>query len=175
MDLLDDNINIYLLGGPDDFDDCEGLKINSKHSKVVNLAGELNMIESGALMKYAMMNYVNDSAPMHVASSVNAPTTAIYCSTIPEFGYGPLSDTSRILEVQEKLACRPCGLHGHMACPQKHFCIYFAFYPAPTLCSNADCLLAGLHFLFSPRSQWFLPDQILPIFQLGQWPKSHRL
>jgi len=121
MDLFDEGINIYLLGGPDDFDDCEELKINSKHPKVVNLAGELNMIESAALMKYGVMNYVNDSAPMHVASSVNAPTTAIYCSTIPEFGYGPLSDTSRILEVQEKLACRPCGLHGHMACPQKHF------------------------------------------------------
>jgi ADP-heptose:LPS heptosyltransferase len=45
-------------------------------------------------MKDAAMNYVNDSAPMHFASAVNAPVTAVYCSTIPAFGFGPLSDRS---------------------------------------------------------------------------------
>jgi heptosyltransferase-2 len=67
------------------------------------------------------MNYVNDSAPMHFASAVNAPVTAIYCSTIPAFGYGPLSDNSNIVETHEQLSCRPCGLHGYKACPQGHF------------------------------------------------------
>jgi heptosyltransferase-2 len=67
------------------------------------------------------MNYVNDSAPMHFASSVNAPVTAVYCSTIPAFGFGPLSDISHIVEIQEPLACRPCGLHGRQTCPLGHF------------------------------------------------------
>jgi len=67
------------------------------------------------------MNYVNDSAPLHLASAMNAPTTAIYCSTAPAFGFGPLSDNSRIIETQEKLDCRPCGLHGFKTCPEKHF------------------------------------------------------
>lgn len=67
------------------------------------------------------MNYVNDSAPMHLCSAVNAPVTAIYCSTIPEFGFGPLSDNSHILQTKEKLSCRPCGLHGFKSCPEKHF------------------------------------------------------
>jgi len=72
-------------------------------------------------MKYAVMNYVNDSAPMHFASAVNAPVTAIYCSTLPSFGFGPLSDRSFIVERQGELYCRPCGLHGKKACPEGHF------------------------------------------------------
>jgi heptosyltransferase-2 len=67
------------------------------------------------------MNYVNDSAPMHIASAVNAPVTAIYCSTVPAFGFGPLSDVSFIVETDEKLACKPCGIHGLESCPEKHF------------------------------------------------------
>jgi heptosyltransferase-2 len=72
-------------------------------------------------MRDAAMNFVNDSAPMHFSSAMNAPTTAFYCSTIPEFGFGPLSDRSRIVESNEDLACRPCGLHGKKSCPLGHF------------------------------------------------------
>ena len=72
-------------------------------------------------MQTAVMNYVNDSAPMHFASAVNAPVTAVYCSTIPAFGFGPLSDKHFIIETLEPLNCRPCGLHGYRACPLGHF------------------------------------------------------
>jgi heptosyltransferase-2 len=67
------------------------------------------------------MNYVNDSAPMHFASAVNAPVTAVYCSTVPGFGFGPLSDNRHLVETPEPLDCRPCGLHGYKACPLGHF------------------------------------------------------
>jgi heptosyltransferase-2 len=72
-------------------------------------------------MKSATMNFMNDSAPMHLASSVDAPTTAIFCSTVTSFGFGPLSNNSIVVETKEKLDCRPCGLHGHKECPKKHF------------------------------------------------------
>jgi len=72
-------------------------------------------------MQDAKMNYMNDSAPLHFATSVNARTTAIFCSTVKEFGFGPLSDDSMIVETKEKLDCKPCGLHGFQKCPQKHF------------------------------------------------------
>jgi heptosyltransferase-2 len=76
-------------------------------------------------MRTALMNYVNDSAPLHFASAVNAPVTAVYCSTIPAFGFGPLSDERFIVEIPEPLECRPCGLHGYKACPLGHFnCAY---------------------------------------------------
>ncbi|MES2006112.1 MAG: glycosyltransferase family 9 protein [Bacteroidota bacterium] len=112
---------VYLLGAPGDTSLCDEIKKESTNSAVTNLAGKLSFLESAALQKDAVMNYVNDSAPMHFASSVNAPVTAVYCSTIPAFGFGPLSDQSHIVEVAETLTCRPCGLHGKKACPEQHF------------------------------------------------------
>jgi len=112
---------IYLIGGPGDKLLCDQIlqKINRK--SVVNLAGRLSFLASAALQKKAVLNYVNDSAPMHFASAVNAPVVAIYCSTLPNFGFGPLSDGSFIVQTNEALACRPCGIHGKKQCPLKHF------------------------------------------------------
>ncbi|PJJ76523.1 heptosyltransferase-2 [Thermoflavifilum aggregans] len=112
---------VYLLGSASDRDLCQWLKEHTTYPAVDNLAGELNPLESAALMAGARMNFVNDSAPLHLASAVNAPTAAVFCSTVPEFGYGPLADVHFIIQTTEKLPCRPCGLHGHKACPEKHF------------------------------------------------------
>jgi len=109
---------VYLLGAPSDGELCEHI---SRETGAASLAGQLSFLQSAALMKDAAMNYVNDSAPMHFASSVNAPVTAVYCSTIPGFGFGPLSDRRFIVGIQEPLDCRPCGLHGYKACPLGHF------------------------------------------------------
>jgi lipopolysaccharide heptosyltransferase II len=113
--------NIFLLGAPSDLDLCNEIIEKSGDTRAQNLCGKLSLLQSAALMKDAEMNYVNDSAPMHLASAVNAKTCAIFCSTIPEFGFGPLSDESHIIQVKENLDCRPCGLHGKKACPKGHF------------------------------------------------------
>lgn len=110
---------IYLLGGPSDHTLCETISTQSTW-RTVNLAGQLSLMESIALMKGAVRNYVNDSGPLHFASAVNAPVTAFFCSTVTDFGFGPLSDDSEVKEVSG-LACRPCGLHGKKECPQGHF------------------------------------------------------
>ncbi|MDE3236562.1 MAG: glycosyltransferase family 9 protein [Bacteroidota bacterium] len=115
------HLKVYLLGAPGDFGICQEIDSQCSHLDVENLAGKLSFLESAALMKDARMNYVNDSAPMHFASAVNAPVAAVYCSTLLAFGFGPLSDKSFIVETREKLNCRPCGLHGKKACPQQHF------------------------------------------------------
>ncbi|MFT3700916.1 MAG: glycosyltransferase family 9 protein [Agriterribacter sp.] len=112
---------IYLLGAPGEVPLCESIQRNANKPEVINLAGKLNFLQSASLMQDAVMNYVNDSAPMHFASAMNAPVTAVYCSTVPSFGYGPLSDKKYIVEVEEALPCRPCGLHGYRECPLKHF------------------------------------------------------
>ena len=114
------NITFYLLGAPSDYKTLEALKIKAPDAHVVNLAGELSLLQSAALMAGAQRNFVNDSGPLHLASATNAPVTAFFCSTVPEFGFGPLSDNAQLIEVQN-LACRPCGLHGHKSCPKGHF------------------------------------------------------
>jgi heptosyltransferase II len=114
-------IQIFLLGAPGDTALCEEIISLSGHPGIISLAGKLSFLQSASLMKRARMNFTNDSAPMHLASAVNAPVTAIYCSTIPGFGFGPLSDNSKVVEIDGKLSCRPCGLHGYRSCPEKHF------------------------------------------------------
>lgn len=112
--------HIYLLGGVGDYDLCERIKERSENELIENLAGKLSLLESAALMRDAKWNFVNDSGPLHLASSVNARVIAFFCSTSPDFGFGPLSDVSQIIEVKN-LACKPCGLHGHKQCPKAHF------------------------------------------------------
>ncbi len=115
------DFTIYLMGGPGDVALCESIRESCHRHDLKVLAGSLSFLQSAALMSRAGMNYVNDSAPMHFASAMNAPVTAIYCSTIPEFGFGPLSDIRHIVEIDHPLYCRPCGLHGYAACPEGHF------------------------------------------------------
>jgi lipopolysaccharide heptosyltransferase II len=112
---------IFLIGGPGDFDACENIKNGSENKNVYNTCGQLNLLASAALMSKATMNYANDSAPIHIASAMNAPMTAVFCSTVPKFGFTPLSDNRKIIETTENLSCRPCGLHGKKACPKGHF------------------------------------------------------
>lgn len=118
---LDRELMVYLLGSPKEKQLCSEIISESGHVNCLNLAGKLTFLESTALMKDGLMNYVNDSAPMHMASAVDAPVAAVYCSTIPEFGFGPKSNRSYIIQTEKDLDCRPCGLHGMKSCPKKHF------------------------------------------------------
>ena len=111
---------IFLLGAPSDCAYLDEIVKNTRSAKVSNLAGQLTLLQSAAIMAGAQHNYVNDSGPLHLASATNAPVSAFFCSTVPEFGFGPLSENASIIEVQD-LDCRPCGLHGHKACPKGHF------------------------------------------------------
>jgi heptosyltransferase-2 len=110
---------VFIIGGPDDKEYLE--TVIPKDSNTINLSGKLSLRQSALLMKNAKRVFVNDSAPLHLASSVNAKTTAIFCSTVPDFGYFPLSDNSKLVQLTPRLDCMPCGLHGHKDCPKSHF------------------------------------------------------
>jgi len=116
-----EQLRVYLLGSASDRHLCENIIEESGRSNVASIAGDLTLLQTAALMSGSKMNYVNDSAPQHLASSVDAPVTTIYCSTIPAFGFGPLSRDSEVVETKETLNCRPCGLHGLNSCPEGHF------------------------------------------------------
>jgi len=118
---LGEKYKVYALGSGKDAALCDEIIKAADYKRSENLAGKLSLLESAALMKDARRNLVNDSAPMHLASSVNARTTAIFCSTVTDFGFGPLSDDSIVVESAKRLACRPCGIHGLKECPKKHF------------------------------------------------------
>jgi len=115
------NVKTCLIGAPSDEHLINQIINDAGTENCVNLAGKLSLLQSAALIGRAKRTFVNDSAPLHLASAMNAPVIAFFCSTVPAFGFGPLSDDSKIAEVEEKLSCRPCGLHGYKACPKGHF------------------------------------------------------
>jgi ADP-heptose:LPS heptosyltransferase len=109
--------HIYLTGAPGEKDFCD--EITGNNSNCTNLCGKVSLTESALLMKNASRVFVNDSSALHLASAVNAKTTAIFNSTLPEFGYYPLADDSIVIETRPD--CKPCGLHGHRSCPKGHY------------------------------------------------------
>jgi ADP-heptose:LPS heptosyltransferase len=119
-DMIPASTTIYLLGSEADHAIGDLIIKNSKHKNIHNLCGQLTLLQSSALMKTAKMNYVNDSAPLHLASATNSPVTAFFCSTVKEFGFYPLSENGKVIDAGE-MECRPCGMHGHKSCPLGHF------------------------------------------------------
>lgn len=115
------NYPIYLMGAPGDAALAEEIKALTGLDNIEILCGKLSLNESAALMQDATMNFVNDSAPLHLASATNSKVKAFFCSTVSSFGFGPLADDAEIIENTNKLDCRPCGLHGKKSCPLGHF------------------------------------------------------
>jgi len=117
---LPDHVEVHLIGSPGDKSLCEEIqRASGKRCRI--RAGEQNLLQSAALMAGAEMNYVNDSAPLHLASAMNAPVTAFFLNTTPAFGFGPTNDNGSVRETTLDLSCKPCGMTGKPSCPEGHF------------------------------------------------------
>ncbi len=126
--LLSSGASVVLLGGPEDqalgdfiaanrlVGQLSGEASEADSSQFRNLIGKTSLAESAALISACDVLVTNDSAPLHLASAAKIPTVALFCATIPEFGFGPWLSPHVILGV-ENLACRPCGSHGGNSCP----------------------------------------------------------
>lgn len=112
---------VYLVGTATDAPVCAEVAALTRRPGVVNLAGQLSVLATAALLRGAVLNYVVDAAMLHVCSAVAAPTCAVYCSTVPAFGFGPLSPHVWVVETEEALECRSCDLTGYAQCPLTHF------------------------------------------------------
>lgn len=111
---------VVLLGGPDDRELCARIARAADGAPIHDLAGRTSLRESYALIARAACLVCNDSAPMHLGVAAGVPVVALYCSTVPAFGFAPRGPRDAVLEVAG-LDCRPCGIHGHAACPRGHF------------------------------------------------------
>lgn len=117
----DHRYRILLLGSGKDSALCERIRSACPEADIRNLCGTLTLLQSAALMRDAEMNFTNDSAPLHLAAAVGAPVCAVFCSTVKEFGFAPRGENIHIIETDQPLPCRPCGIHGHKQCPEQHF------------------------------------------------------
>lgn len=119
--LIDEGIKIVLIGSNEDFE--IGYKIQkyvNEENHLLNLIGKLKLKESISVINLSDLLICNDSAPTHMGVFTKTPVLTIYGSTIPEFGFYPFREIDRIVQI-ENLYCKPCGIHGHRKCPEKHF------------------------------------------------------
>ena len=106
---------VVLIGGPGDrevgkeIEELCGISLR-------NLIGEVSLLVSAAIVSKLRLLVTNDSAPLHLASATGTPVVAVFCATVPEFGYGPWQVPSETVGVSG-LSCRPCGRHGGNICP----------------------------------------------------------
>ncbi|MBU3698738.1 MAG: glycosyltransferase family 9 protein [Candidatus Kapabacteria bacterium] len=78
--------------------------------------GKTTLRQAATIIATADCVVANDSAPVHLASLQNVPVVAIFGPTVPEFGFGPLGQRSRVVQ-RGDLECRPCSSHGGRSCP----------------------------------------------------------
>lgn len=110
------NKNIILIGGKNEWNDLEEIK-NNCGEFCINLAGQLSLKESGALLSRAYFVVTNDSGPFHMARGVKTLSFVIFGPTDPNmFEY---NEKSILLFGHEE--CSPCSLHGDKECPKGHF------------------------------------------------------
>jgi heptosyltransferase-2 len=72
----------------------------------LNLAGATSLRELAAVLKICDLVLTNDSGPMHLASAVGAPVTAIFGSTAPELTGPVFSERAQV--VRRRTPCAPC-------------------------------------------------------------------
>jgi len=107
---------IILIGSKKEYEELEVIK-KIAGDNVINLAGELTLKESGALMSQAEFVLTNDSGPFHIARGVGSKVFVIFGPTDPNmFAYD-----ERSVLLYENVNCSPCSLHGDEECPKKHF------------------------------------------------------
>ncbi|MCU0452452.1 MAG: lipopolysaccharide heptosyltransferase II [Bacteroidetes bacterium] len=114
---------ILLFGGPEDRQMAEEIAATigaeAGPERVINLAGELSLMETAAAFEYVDVVVTNDSGLMHLASARHRPLVAVFGSTVREFGFFPVHSEATTIEVPG-LGCRPCSHIGRAACPEGH-------------------------------------------------------
>ncbi len=114
--LKSEGLTPVLVGGPGDA--ALGAQI-ARDSGAADLIGKTDLEELTSLMGRFSLFVTNDSGPMHLAAATGVPVVAIFGATTRELGFFPYGAGHRVIEAD--LSCRPCGLHGAAACPERHF------------------------------------------------------
>ena len=103
-------VNIVLVGSSAERGHVESLVSESGlGSRVINLAGEIDIAELVALFAHAAIVLTNDSGPMHIAAATGASTVALFGPETPAL-YAPLraDRAQRHIIHYKRLACSPC-------------------------------------------------------------------
>jgi len=113
--LVKNNFGVVLIGSKDENRICEEV-LPSKNG--INLAGELSLLESAAVISKCDLMICNDSGALHIANAMQTDLFAFFGPTVQSIGYFPFRKKDFIFERDMK--CRPCGSHGGKQCHLGH-------------------------------------------------------
>ncbi len=120
---LERGVNVVLLAGTGEEQTAAEVRdlagIRGNEPGFLDLSGRTSLLSLAAVLGRLDDYVTNDSGPMHLAWAQHTPVTALFGPTVRELGFAPRGEASSVIEVD--LPCRPCGLHGHKACPRGHF------------------------------------------------------
>jgi heptosyltransferase II len=121
MGVADENIIFLILGTSDQKQLATRIlkQTTLDRCRLLDLVGKTDLADLRRIFPLLDLVITNDSSPIHYASAFDVPTVAIFGSTTPQLGFGPLAYHSRVAEIS--LSCRPCSDHGPNVCPLKHF------------------------------------------------------
>ena len=97
-------VHIVLIGSLDDGPVLERIKGSS--SRIVSLAGKINLIQTVDLINRSLMVVAHDSGPMHIASYLNKSVVALFGPTDPEFSHPWGKGSSCVIEHKDQ--CERC-------------------------------------------------------------------
>ncbi len=117
--LSEDGKRVMIFGSASEDELCRDIAVGIGQG-TANLAGELSLRESAALLSLIPSFITNDTGVMHLAAACGVKVTAIFGSTNPAWT-GPWGEGHRIIYNQEP--CSPCYKrvcrYGHYNCLKK--------------------------------------------------------
>ncbi|MEO1040019.1 MAG: glycosyltransferase family 9 protein [Pseudomonadota bacterium] len=87
-------MNVVLLGGPGDEAKSRAAAEGIDPERLIDLTGQLSIVEAGAVLERARLFVGNDSGLMHIAAASGAPTLGLFGPT-DERVYGPWGARTR--------------------------------------------------------------------------------
>lgn len=118
---LNQDWQVVLLGSPKDKLATDEVN-NKTTNKCINLAGQLALPETVAVISTASCVVSNDSGLLHVAAALDIPLIGIYGSTSPDFTPPLIDKNKKAILLVDNLDCRPCF---QPTCKFNHYkCLY---------------------------------------------------
>ena len=112
---------LVLVGGAADREACSEVA-RAAGPSCTDLAGELGILETAAVLERCALVIANDSGLLHVAEAVGRPVLGFFGPTAPQFGYTPYRAASRML--RQPPPCSPCSKNGSRPCSRPtHECM----------------------------------------------------
>lgn len=136
LKLLEKGKNVYLAGGPDDFDCISTIRDEIKNADLTNFIDMFgktkNIYELAKLIKKSEVLICSDSAPMHIGVATNTKTIAIFG---PTDNLKLLPQSEKFIAITNDSDCRPCLWHKRQTTCENLKCLDINL---EKICSNLD-------------------------------------